>query len=94
MKAGYSHKTASRLADFLAFRKVWYLVFFFFRLWGKAHLPILHVQLSYLWLAVQVNARLGGRIRLIISGGAPISSEIEEFLRVTSCSHFVQGYGE
>ncbi|CAA6653874.1 unnamed protein product [Spirodela intermedia] len=61
MKAGYSHKTASRLADFLAFRKV--------------------------------NARLGGRIRLIISGGAPISSELEEFLRVTSCSYFVQGYG-
>ncbi|XP_078444127.1 long chain acyl-CoA synthetase 1-like isoform X2 [Wolffia australiana] len=61
MRAGYSHKCASPLADRLAFRKV--------------------------------SARLGGRIRLIITGGAPISTEIEEFLRVTCCAHFVQGYG-
>ncbi|MQL99606.1 hypothetical protein Taro_032332 [Colocasia esculenta] len=61
MRSGYTHKTASPLADFLAFRKV--------------------------------KARLGGRIRLIISGGAPLSTEIEEFLRVTSCAFFVQGYG-
>ncbi|XP_038980313.1 long chain acyl-CoA synthetase 1 isoform X2 [Phoenix dactylifera] len=61
MRAGYSHKTASPLADMLAFHKV--------------------------------KARLGGRIRLIISGGAPLSNEIEEFLRVTSCAYCVQGYG-
>lgn len=30
---------------------------------------------------------------MIISGGAPLSSELEEFLRVTSCSYVVQGYG-
>ncbi|XP_072961506.1 long chain acyl-CoA synthetase 1-like [Typha angustifolia] len=41
----------------------------------------------------KVKARLGGRIRLIISGGAPLSTEIEEFLRVTSCAYFTQGYG-
>uniref|UniRef100_A0ACD5XVA4 Uncharacterized protein n=1 Tax=Avena sativa TaxID=4498 RepID=A0ACD5XVA4_AVESA len=41
----------------------------------------------------KVKARLGSRIRLLISGGAPLSTEIEEFLRVTSCAHFVQGYG-
>nr|XP_010921403.1 long chain acyl-CoA synthetase 1 isoform X1 [Elaeis guineensis] len=61
MRAGYSHKTASPLADTLAFHKV--------------------------------KARLGGRIRLIISGGAPLSNEIEEFLRVTSCAFCIQGYG-
>lgn len=38
--------------------------------------------------------RLGGRIRLIVSGGAPLSSEVEEFLRVTSCAFVVQGYGK
>nr|GEZ38583.1 long chain acyl-CoA synthetase 1-like [Tanacetum cinerariifolium] len=27
------------------------------------------------------------------SGGAPLSSEIEEFLRVTSCAFVLQGYG-
>ncbi|KAK1292783.1 Long chain acyl-CoA synthetase 1 [Acorus calamus] len=41
----------------------------------------------------KVSARLGGRIRLIISGGAPLSSEVEEFLRVTSCAFVIQGYG-
>ncbi|CAL4910493.1 unnamed protein product [Urochloa decumbens] len=41
----------------------------------------------------KVKARLGGRLRLLISGGAPLSSEIEEFLRVTTCAYFIQGYG-
>ncbi|GFZ19326.1 AMP-dependent synthetase and ligase family protein [Actinidia rufa] len=40
-----------------------------------------------------VKSRLGGRIRLIVSGGAPLSSEVEEFLRVTSCAFVTQGYG-
>lgn len=41
----------------------------------------------------QVKARLGGRLRLVISGGAPLSTEVEEFLRVTCCAFLVQGYG-
>nr|CAB3460103.1 unnamed protein product [Digitaria exilis] len=41
----------------------------------------------------KVKARLGGRLRLLISGGAPLSNEIEEFMRVTTCAYFVQGYG-
>uniref|UniRef100_A0A2N9IMV1 Uncharacterized protein n=1 Tax=Fagus sylvatica TaxID=28930 RepID=A0A2N9IMV1_FAGSY len=39
-----------------------------------------------------IKARLGGRVRLIISGGAPLSSEVEEFLRVTFCAFVVTGY--
>nr|GFD10502.1 long chain acyl-CoA synthetase 1-like [Tanacetum cinerariifolium] len=42
----------------------------------------------------KVKNRLGGRIRLIVSGGAPLSIEIEEFLRVTSCAFVCQGYGK
>lgn len=41
----------------------------------------------------KVKARLGGRLRLLISGGAPLSTEIEEFMRVTTCAYFIQGYG-
>lgn len=41
----------------------------------------------------KVKNRLGGRIRLIVSGGAPLSREVEEFLRVTSCAFVLQGYG-
>lgn len=41
----------------------------------------------------KIKNRLGGRIRLIVSGGAPLSPEVEEFLRVTSCAFVLQGYG-
>ncbi|XP_022757807.1 long chain acyl-CoA synthetase 1-like isoform X1 [Durio zibethinus] len=41
----------------------------------------------------KVKAKLGGRLRLLLSGGAPLSSEVEEFLRVTCCAFVVQGYG-
>nr|VDC90628.1 unnamed protein product [Brassica oleracea] len=41
----------------------------------------------------KIRDKLGGRIRLLVSGGAPLSCEIEEFLRVTCCCFVVQGYG-
>ncbi|KAB5569541.1 hypothetical protein DKX38_003334 [Salix brachista] len=40
-----------------------------------------------------VKARLGGRLRLVICGGASLSTEVEEFLRVTCCAFVIQGYG-
>ena len=43
---------------------------------------------------MQIKEGLGGRIRLMIAGAAPLPGQIEEFMRVTSCSVFVQGYGE
>lgn len=36
---------------------------------------------------------LGGRVRIILSGGAPLASHIETFFRVVSCAHVLQGYG-
>ncbi|XP_050231555.1 probable CoA ligase CCL6 [Mercurialis annua] len=36
---------------------------------------------------------LGGRIRIMLSGAAPLPNHVEEFLRVTSCSTLSQGYG-
>ncbi|GAB4822406.1 hypothetical protein N2152v2_009452 [Parachlorella kessleri] len=41
----------------------------------------------------KVKERLGGRVRLIISGGAPLSRHVEDFLRVCMCCRVVQGYG-
>ncbi|XP_020582943.1 long chain acyl-CoA synthetase 2 [Phalaenopsis equestris] len=41
----------------------------------------------------KIRQGLGGRIRLMLSGAAPVPKHVEEFFRVTSCSVFLQGYG-
>ncbi|ERN12102.1 hypothetical protein AMTRI_Chr01g109720 [Amborella trichopoda] len=41
----------------------------------------------------KVKQGLGGRVRLILSGAAPLASHVEAFLRVVTCAHVLQGYG-
>jgi len=41
----------------------------------------------------KIKAQVGGRLRLIVSGGAPLSKETHEFLRVALTPNTVQGYG-
>ncbi|CAI9094303.1 OLC1v1030020C1 [Oldenlandia corymbosa var. corymbosa] len=41
----------------------------------------------------KIKQGLGGNVRLILSGAAPLATHVEEFLRVVSCSHVLQGYG-
>ncbi|KAJ6806986.1 long chain acyl-CoA synthetase 4-like [Iris pallida] len=41
----------------------------------------------------KVKQGLGGNIRLILSGAAPLATHVEEFLRVVTCAHVLQGYG-
>ena len=41
----------------------------------------------------KVAAKLGGRVKVIVSGAAPLAKHVEEFLRVTMCCGVVQGYG-
>jgi len=41
----------------------------------------------------KVKQRLGGRVRIIVSGGAPLAPHVEEFLKVAMCAPVVQGYG-
>jgi long-chain acyl-CoA synthetase len=41
----------------------------------------------------KVRMGLGGRVRLVISGAAPLSGHVEEFLRVIMCAPVLQGYG-
>ncbi|PSC69675.1 long-chain fatty acyl ligase [Micractinium conductrix] len=36
---------------------------------------------------------LGSRIRLAVSGGAPLAKHVEDFMRVTCCAIFLQGAG-
>lgn len=41
----------------------------------------------------KLKAALGGRVRLICSGGAPLARHVEDFLAVAMCAPVVQGYG-
>ena len=41
----------------------------------------------------KVKARLGGRVRLVCSGSAPLAHHVEEFLKVVMCAPVSQGYG-
>lgn len=41
----------------------------------------------------QLRAGLGGRVKLIITGSAPLAPEIHRFLQVCFCCNVVQGYG-
>ncbi|KAL6063087.1 medium-chain fatty acid-CoA ligase faa2 [Balamuthia mandrillaris] len=37
--------------------------------------------------------RLGGRVRLIVSGGAPLGAATQEFIKICFCCPVLQGYG-
>ncbi|PSS29387.1 Long chain acyl-CoA synthetase [Actinidia chinensis var. chinensis] len=41
----------------------------------------------------KIKQALGGRVRLLLSGAAPLPRHVEEFLRVTCCCVLSQGYG-
>ncbi|CAL5211630.1 unnamed protein product [Lathyrus oleraceus] len=41
----------------------------------------------------KIKQALGGRVRILLSGAAPLSKHVEEFLRVTFGSTLAQGYG-
>ncbi|XP_020974735.1 long chain acyl-CoA synthetase 5-like isoform X2 [Arachis ipaensis] len=41
----------------------------------------------------KIKQSLGGRVRILLSGGAPLAKHVELFLRVVTCSLVIQGYG-
>jgi len=41
----------------------------------------------------KVKAGLGGNVRIILSGAAPLATHVQAFLRVVACCHVLQGYG-
>lgn len=38
----------------------------------------------------KIKERLGGRVRVVVSGGAPLAPAIEEFLKIAMCAPVVQ----
>lgn len=61
-----------------------------------AYRPLLPLQASPFFdklLFSKIKQRLGGNVRIALSGAAPLSKHVEEFLAVALCCHFSQGYG-
>lgn len=73
-------KCSCSLSRYFIFLLVVLLVFFFL----LSHMFYFHIK---------VKEGLGGNVRLILSGAAPLATHVEEFLRVVSCAHVLQGYG-
>jgi long-chain acyl-CoA synthetase len=42
----------------------------------------------------KIKATVGGRVRLMVSGSAPISGEVLRFLRICFCCPILEGYGQ
>eukprot|EP00475_Leptophrys_vorax_P031730 TRINITY_DN4823_c0_g1_i1.p1 TRINITY_DN4823_c0_g1~~TRINITY_DN4823_c0_g1_i1.p1 ORF type:complete len:657 (+),score=64.76 TRINITY_DN4823_c0_g1_i1:125-1972(+) len=49
--------------------------------------------ISDLLVFSSIKARLGGKVRIICSGAAPLAPHVEEFLKIAMCCPVVQGYG-
>lgn len=41
----------------------------------------------------QTRHLMGGKVRLVLSGGAPLSPDTHEFVKVCLCVQVIQGYG-
>lgn len=41
----------------------------------------------------KMKAALGGRVEYCLTGSAPISDEVREFLKIAFCTVFAEGYG-
>ncbi|XP_039000407.1 long chain acyl-CoA synthetase 6, peroxisomal-like isoform X2 [Hibiscus syriacus] len=41
----------------------------------------------------KIRARLGGRVRFMVSGASPLSSDVMDFLKICFGGHVIEGYG-
>lgn len=90
LEKGLKQEEASPLLDRLVFDKV--------RLTATLQLHLHYSQIMSSCYkktrAFQIRLGFGGRVRLMLSGAAPLPKHVEEFLRVTCCCVLSQGYGK
>ena len=56
-----------------------------------------HVTRHMLWDGIvlkRIQERLGGRVKLIVSGAAPLSPAILRFLKCVCGAYVIEGYGQ
>jgi long-chain acyl-CoA synthetase len=97
MRKGIKHEKAAPFFDKLVFSKVQLGISIFFSnpsdSTGNINTAVtVHCCYNSV-LIFKVKERLGGKLRVIVSGGAPLAVPVEEFLRVVTCAYVIQGYG-
>lgn len=60
---------------------------------ANLHTTVKHFIYDKLVFA-KVRATLGGRVRFMVTGSAPLSSDVMEFLRITFSCDILEGYGQ
>lgn len=92
MMRGAKHNEAAAICDKVVFSKVFqHGSHCFFILYGVPNLlPSYSRNCVY---CDKVKEGLGGNVRVILSGAAPLATHVEEYLRVVTCAHVLQGYG-
>lgn len=84
MKGGKKHPEASPLSDKIVFSKVCdmtssYITFYIFKMTFK------HKGKIIIFSFMQIKQGLGGNVRIILSGAAPLAPHVEAFLKVVTC---------
>jgi long-chain acyl-CoA synthetase len=89
---GAKHTEAAAICDKVVFSKVLHLdIHCFFIMYAVPSL--LRSYFRNCIYHTQVKEGLGGNVRVILSGAAPLATHVEEYLRVVTCAHVLQGYG-
>jgi long-chain acyl-CoA synthetase len=55
--------------------------------------PAISLELLLLLLLVCLQAAVGGRLRVFLSGGAPLPKYAQDFMQIAMCVPVLQGYG-
>lgn len=82
---GFSKTTGLKkyLIDSAVNSKLWYLKD------GQGYIHSIHDAIIF----SKVKQILGGKIRLMLTGSAPIASEVLDFLKICFCAPLIEGYG-
>lgn len=91
MMRGAKHNEAASICDKVVFSKVIKLGCQQFLIMYALCLDCLPFRIEL--IVFQVKEGLGGNVRVILSGAAPLATHVEQYLRVVTCAHVLQGYG-